>query len=356
MNCPRCGSFLPDNTRFCTNCGLSLTPPQTVPPQPPKKNPWPYVLIGVLSLILIGAIVTIILLLADRNKKPDTQPQIPSESSSNLPDPEQQDSSDPASVTESSHEESSESSSKENSESSEPAANGGEADGIWVRYRTTFNDGSYELFDFDSQGNAIRCEGYGMDGHLNYTIDGEYFADGKKAAETLCFIYNYEQPYYQYVTYDYNEAGMLRIMYTQYNPENVQVTEYTYDGELNLIREVLSTEGEVISQKVYEYMDGMLYAEVFQDEVGEGNCTYIYHYNDLGQLIEKDFFDKDQQCTSYMLYAYDEKGNLRETLYYADGILNETDTYSYDEHNNLIREDVTINGTTYTTIHDWKLQ
>ncbi len=52
MNCPNCGSDLPDDATFCTNCGANIAGEETVPepepeqtaeqePAPPKAEPTP---------------------------------------------------------------------------------------------------------------------------------------------------------------------------------------------------------------------------------------------------------------------------------------------------------------------------
>lgn len=50
MRCPRCGTELPDGSRFCSSCGTQINPQPTAPQKTPRKNNW-------LVTILIGVVV-----------------------------------------------------------------------------------------------------------------------------------------------------------------------------------------------------------------------------------------------------------------------------------------------------------
>ncbi len=73
----------------------------------------------------------------------------------------------------------------------------------------------------------------------------------------------------------------------------------------------------------------------------------VYSYSDLGKIIKKDIYDENNGYAYFLLYEYDEKGNLISEV-------NQTDKkfkYEYDLKNNKIKE-ILPNGTTISNTYN----
>ena len=102
--------------------------------------------------------------------------------------------------------------------------------------------------------------------------------------------------------------------------------EYKYDNNGNIIELMSYVHGKAENTRTYEYdSNGYLVKEVYDNQFGD---TYIYEYDDLGNMTAKLCYANVSEMVGNTLYI----GNELEckTRHY----------YEYDKHNNLIQENI----------------
>lgn len=198
-------------------------------------------------------------------------------------------------------------------------------------YTTTQHDGSgsrgYE-FDYDEYGRATKDALY-FDGKLYgyslYFYDDEagiarrehYDENGVKDSEGGAKITGPEidiggMPEYRHGTYVYNEAGYVieelgadgRCLYRlEYNEDFTQMTEIGNPDD---------PETKFLSREATLDAEGNLLTETIYNEDGTVSITSVYHYDDQGRLIQRDYqLHGGFQPVAYpWIYEYDEHGNL----------------------------------------------
>lgn len=130
-----------------------------------------------------------------------------------------------------------------------------------------------------------------------------------------------------------------------------QVTDYDYTAEKNTDK-IDTTDKPVIT--LHKFKNNKEDTALMYDKSGNIKLLYTYKYNDLGQLIETDFFDEGTKLTQKFVFEYDDKGN-RTVFdgYYYHGITTEYKTvYIYDANNRKTEEDIAGDG--YTTKKSFK--
>ncbi len=61
MSCPNCSATLPDNARFCPQCGMLLTPPHVSSQSPAAGKDWLGLGTGLLLSLGISLLLTFVL-------------------------------------------------------------------------------------------------------------------------------------------------------------------------------------------------------------------------------------------------------------------------------------------------------
>ena len=142
---------------------------------------------------------------------------------------------------------------------------------------------------------------------------------------------------YQTVTISYNDQNLPIKRVVSYRGIEEYIDEYTYDENLNIIKEVYTT--SYGDGNVYDYTydeNENLIKEIFTDLNGKKNVSE-YFYNEDSKLAKAVYTNPDGQRSSF-IYTYDENGNLikedREDSYGT----RTSNEYFYDENGNLLEE------------------
>jgi len=142
----------------------------------------------------------------------------------------------------------------------------------------------------------------------------------------------------------FNKDGFMteRNLYYYYFGELRSVNKYKYDEFGNKIElNTYDKGGELLSKSKYEYNDdGNLNEESYYDEDGELMYEIISMYDDKGNKIEDITWDKDGQIQLGTEYKYDDDGNMIEKNNYyrrlAPPRLSSNYKFEYDDKGNQI--------------------
>ncbi len=144
------------------------------------------------------------------------------------------------------------------------------------------------------------------------------------------------------------------------NGKREKVREYVneYDKDNNLIKQVISINGEV-GECVNEYdKNNNLIKKSFYDSSGNGEISgYIYEYDTLGKLVYQKQFIGDVY-PEWEEWIYDENENLLKHTKYCNPELygekiNRVEEYAYDTKGNLIKEVHYLELDEYMQIEYW---
>lgn len=198
-------------------------------------------------------------------------------------------------------------------------------------YTTTQHDGSgsrgYE-YDYDDHGRVTK-DGLYFDGKLHgYWL---YFYDDEAGTARKEHYDENEQldkegsaningptieiggmPEYRHGTFVYNDSGYV-IEELAANGTCLFRLEYNADfTEMTEIGNPDDPETKFLSREATLDSQGNLLTETIYNEDGSVSITNVYHYDDLGRLIQKDYQTHGGfQPVSYpWIYEYDEHGNL----------------------------------------------
>ncbi|WP_120488692.1 hypothetical protein [Bergeyella cardium] len=114
---------------------------------------------------------------------------------------------------------------------------------------------------------------------------------------------------------------------------------YKYDEKGNKIEgNYFNKDGSLCWKYTYKYDEkGNQIEENWFNPDGSLDKKYTYKYDEKGNQVEENNFNKDGSLEDKFTYKYDEKGNQIETNWFnEDGSLERKFTYKYDEKGNLI--------------------
>ena len=170
-------------------------------------------------------------------------------------------------------------------------------------YTYTYDDNWNVLtqrYDSNLNGRGWRCDYYNK---FEYDTEGNIIRKNAIDTEDDTILW--------YYTYSYREGLLVREEY--HNKGNGHVTDYTYDGDGNIL----------IVDNYYEYKS-------------QHTCIKYYYENNL--LIKKQSVNADEY-SGYTSYEYDERGNLIcETVYDKGPKYAFSYNYEYDEYGNRIKK------------------
>ncbi|MBQ7906908.1 MAG: hypothetical protein IJ309_02935, partial [Clostridia bacterium] len=179
----------------------------------------------------------------------------------------------------------------------------------------------------------------------NYYYDGSGKLTSERVKTNGTVVYNR--------IYKYNEDGMLLSVnlycFESYaSPKNS--TEYTYDDDGRL-QKITNGTGEVIE---YEYD---VFGRVTSKTSSHESClpferVYLYTSGRYGDgdttgLVSAEVIRIDGNVRDYIMYEYDDRGNIVVAEYSGKYI-----SYVYDDKNQLVRENNQALGKTYTYSYD----
>lgn len=167
---------------------------------------------------------------------------------------------------------------------------------------------------YDEQGNLIRVLEH-EDGRT-YVAEENTYNDAGKRIRSVAYPDSdgFGNPI-SVSEYTYDEDGRLIIQSTDYNIiYSNMTTEYEYDQEGNIAREITYEDGEAFFDYSYKYdSDGNLLEEIdtyYQNgNETQTQTTYTYEYNEDGYPSEKEIIDIDEygnQVVTVCVYEYED--------------------------------------------------
>ncbi len=145
----------------------------------------------------------------------------------------------------------------------------------------------------------------------------------------------------------YNDKNLPERVIGYDLDDGQSISDYTYDANGNLIKEVYtsSSGSKSISDHTYD-ANGNLIKEVETDSDGDKEI-YDYTYDANGNLIKE--VETDSDGDRYISdYTYDANGNLIKEVYTFSSGSKSISDYTYDANGNLIKEVYTSsNGNKY---------
>lgn len=143
--------------------------------------------------------------------------------------------------------------------------------------------------------------------------------------------------------YEYTTAGLiLQEMTMSPKSKILSTTDYVYDTEKSMIRlEISDSNSKMESTCEYQYAPDLksgLCDQVLQKDAAGGQKLRVENeYNSAGSRITKKIFTAGDKLDYYLSYAYTPAGEFREIKKYsADGVLQETNQYEYNEAGFLV--------------------
>ncbi len=201
--------------------------------------------------------------------------------------------------------------------------------------------GSYEISEYDRNGNRIKFEMYDKYGHVKYSCISTY--DDNQNLITEARKNNNGVTSYKKNVYD--KDGNLIKEYEGDDENSLHIeAEYEYKKGLLDNRIYYNDDGSIWDIKEYEYEDGLLTKETVNSDTGYVYRTYVYEYDAAGNKTKM----TDSMYGHDVIYFYDSEERLiREEYYYEEklsgvfenqyGDYGITDEYSYDPDGNIER-------------------
>ena len=179
----------------------------------------------------------------------------------------------------------------------------------------------FDVYSYDSQGRVTTHIKQRADGSISFRRESAYDEAGNLISLRIY-------------------AGGTQLTFSQ---------EWSYQDGLLAEKLILSPEGSVEQQTLYEYTDGVLLAKSSYDAYGNllqyirytanGNALYweVYEYSSSRQLLRFTRYNADRKADYWREYTYDEKGlELSRSRYDSRGQRTEWSEYEYDELDRLL--------------------
>jgi hypothetical protein len=176
--------------------------------------------------------------------------------------------------------------------------------------------------------NRFLFKGFTVDSKGNILNEIEFNADSSVANKRM---------------YRYFENGAVED-YIEYDPFDELLERHTY----------FENGTGVIDKVVYEYEDGHKTIKEFhcsdlgftdhvilKDEANLVTGYELYTLNENGQVVEEIETDSNNIEISKYVKTYNQEGLLLHDKHFIEGKLTESNAYTYDERNNLIKKGVT---------------
>lgn len=217
-------------------------------------------------------------------------------------------------------------------EGQEPGDKPGESGGHTER--KDYEDGSYEIYEYDERGKMVKSMFYTADGNLHFYTVYEYDAAGKLVKENN-YLADGSSNGYVIPEYDvagnkvketfYNADGSYSIFEYDENGKAVKSTYYKADGTVDFVTEY-SSDGKVIKDIWYNEEDGSI------------SIILVPEYDSTGKVIKETGYDADGNVLGWNIPEYDNAGQVMKDVYYnADGSINYWLAFEYDSTGEIVK-------------------
>lgn len=186
-------------------------------------------------------------------------------------------------------------------------------------------------------------------------------------SSTLTSSYNLQSQVIEMKEYSGSDLGALSLKReVSFGDENRPLREISYndDGSIKSRIEYRYSESgflegiigyDAANQSMwryeYSYNENRLVSETSYNAQGAVEWTDLYHYNESGQLTEKITLNSDSSVNLQETFLYNEMGNVasRSTLY-GDGSILKRVVYSYNQQGNLTKAEQYDGNGLYETL------
>ena len=218
-------------------------------------------------------------------------------------------------------------------------------DDFFVRYeKIVCNNGeSIKEYAYDEDGNVIKKITTDHNDNVNMT---DYIYDGNGNV-TKEFI-TYSNGSLRAIEYTFDKNGRM-IKKANSGQGWDSVYEYIYDDDGLKVKEI-STNQDGISEKYDYYYDAnknLVRKTVLFIQRNNDFVEYLYMYDGNGNLISE-VGTRDGEIVSSFEYSYDSRGNKTKVVSLVNGSL-AINEYSYDENDRVIKDALTTEGSLLST-------
>ncbi len=188
---------------------------------------------------------------------------------------------------------------------------------------------SYQTYEYDSDGNLVKCNYCNADGTLRIYDLFEYNSDGNKMKYSSC---NPDGSVFSYTTYEYDSEGKIK-KYTSYrDAETIDcygTCEYDLSGS-KMVEDCFYSQG-MHRRIIHEYNSGGKEIKgTYYNDDGSIDAYYTNEYNTDGEIVKMNFYNADGTLYNFTTYKYNSDGDVIKSYSYAsDGTLRSTAVYSY---------------------------
>ena len=226
-----------------------------------------------------------------------------------------------------------------------------------------------QIYAYDNFGKIVEICYYKSDGSKTQRTSYQF---GSKGHQTGILTYNSDDSLIESSTYNYNDKGIIidhclyysgyyekcspyyfKILY-QYDDKNQNIQEQSYNSsDSSTMRTTYKYDnnGNITEERHYD-ISGLLSCKATYryDSYGHNTeeCNFnrdsltqkiIFHYDSLGNIMEKQDYKSDNSLNTKTIYKYDNKSKLTEWCYYfSNGVLHQKTSFKYDLEGNRIEE------------------
>ncbi len=156
-------------------------------------------------------------------------------------------------------------------------------------------------------------EQYGATGELEQSTEFTYDEDGFLIREVLKEA---DGTVMEEKSYEADGHKRVAREYLHYADGSRDIISYTYDDEGNIIKKLtVDADGDVEETEEFQYEEGHLILEVKRDESGELVVETKYHYED-GKLLGIESQDGIEGADYRRVYTYNDKGHRESVMLY----------------------------------------
>ncbi len=218
-------------------------------------------------------------------------------------------------------------------------------DGLLLEERYPLSN--YETkYEYGENGNLLTVATFDLEGNMQLRTEFLYDEIGNLVYKQHL---NAESEISGEETFEYDEKNNLLVeTIHEYDIDYLTVYEYAYDEKGNVLTYKKFVNNEFVEWTDYEYdTNGYVIVEISRDEDGNQTARATYEYlpgTDFATKIHV-YNEKDEQV-SFDEYEYDENGNMTKAYFEIQkedgtGISSITYLYFYNEYGNLIRMETT---------------
>ncbi len=220
-----------------------------------------------------------------------------------------------------------------------------EYDNMGNAIETTDNTGAVTANEYDEMGqvesSTVKPDAeseYGLETAYTYDDAGNVLTQTAPDSTTITTYDKLSRPLNVSVSggsgsteYTYDSVVNGKLVNTMTDAED-RTTTYTFDCKGRLIWETIGTK---TTQYTYDANGNLLTSTLTDGAYPTESAETVYTYDELNRNTSVTYSEDDE----YILYAYDNNGNVLQKSLYENDTLSTTSEYTYDVMNRMIQEE-----------------